>query len=749
MDGAGPSHAIANDDAIDNQAGVFPAIAAVDGLDGQNENDYSVVKMKLNSFITNAALAASIRRCVFDMDRIVAEGYAFANFHIARLLRKGLSIPIIDRNFYYRCLVAVSNTHARSDTLGADFKVSVTEFDSLRPPIRPANVQTLAPEAPAALGNVVKQKGRAKAKKSSKTKKPKAKKVWVTHAGKVDAIHYNQVIADCSITMAAMATNHLWMNLDKRLQLYLEWSRPHLKAMHASIVRAVTMQPNVPVDAVIKQSALDKSFATAGAKNDGDETKQKKKKKKHAPSTAEKRAALVEEARALSMELRALMPLPKPNRYANQAHMTLPLYRKLLDETEAALADHIRRRTEDPDAVGDKRFRGRLFTLLPTKSGFTASHVPISTAMLRALLKATGLEDFGGGDGRNIPSRTFWNKYFNLKTVETRNRTFGDRICTDGYAVGIMMTTRAASGSKASDADMDVIRDRIESGGDVETVAIDPGFDDVFVAAYTDDSIASMSSKEYYHVSKVNYSKRFTKIWNAENITQVEGADENDKTQIGPAPPGRGMTVREGAMNAYVSWFLKAFPALQFHRALRGYRRLRFTRYVHKQLALEMMCDRIAPRVKGRDVTYLVGFGDWKAPANSPISRKTVGPISELKAMLQRRSNVLFRHVSEFRTSQRDCKTWMQLTNMKAETVRKKKTKEGETKRVTTFGRVHKVLHCRNSEGKLPSGSRRETTRNRDVNAACNMLLLFTIEIQGGERPEPFQRPPRVNDRAA
>ena len=191
-------------------------------------------------------------------------------------------------------------------------------------------------------------------------------------------------------------------------------------------------------------------------------------------------------------------------------------------------------------------------------------------------------------------------------------------------------------------------------------------------------------------------------------------------------------------MKEYVSWYLTALPTLLAHRALRGYRKMRFLRYVHKQRALEAMCERIAPH---GPCTYLIGFGDWKMSADSPISRKTVGPISELKSMLQRRSNVLFRHVSEFRTSCLDSRTWKPLKNMKAESVRVwTDGPSGEKKRATTFGKVHKVLHCRNSDGKLPDGCRETTTWNRDVNAAKNILMLFQHEIQGRERPEPFRR---------
>ena len=51
--------------------------------------------------------------------------------------------------------------------------------------------------------------------------------------------------------------------------------------------------------------------------------------------------------------------------------------------------------------------------------------------------------------------------------------------------------------------------------------------------------------------------------------------------------------------------------------------------------------------------------------------------------------------------------------------------------------KIHKVLHCKPSEGK-PTEARQKTTWNRDVNASNNILMLLMKELEGKPRPDPF-----------
>ena len=54
----------------------------------------SVVKMKLTSFCKSPDLPKRLNRVVIDLNQVVGEAYAFANFHITRLPRRtGATLP--------------------------------------------------------------------------------------------------------------------------------------------------------------------------------------------------------------------------------------------------------------------------------------------------------------------------------------------------------------------------------------------------------------------------------------------------------------------------------------------------------------------------------------------------------------------------------------------------------------------------------------------------------------------------------
>jgi len=639
----------------------------------------SAVKMKLNTFAKNKQLVARIRTLVYDMDQIIAEAYLFANFHVVRLLEEGKDVPAIGRPFYYRCLLAVSaNCNVRKNTLSDEFLTSIEKFDALRPPSVPDTRR------------------------------------------KVDAADYNQVFGDASITMATMATNHLWMNLERRLETYLKWSCPELKAFHKSIVRAVAIDPRREIEEiVVMKSSKRKRF--------------------------DRMTALMLKARAIASDLRSTAPSipPSTQRYDNRASLTIPLYHRILRETEQAHRDHVRKSLEKANPSSSdgthekslpKRFQGRMFSLLPMKNGYTVSHIPISSMMLKALLKKTGLEVFKG-DGRDEAAGHLWAKYFNLNTLETVNRRFANRICTDGYAVSALLNVSSGAPASVSDREANLqkaIKAFASLGGEGVVVSgLDPGITDVFVTASTSMPSVSMSSKEYYHLSKVNYSKPLISRWNDEGSTWT--------SERAPEDCYNGRTACLSTLERYASWYLSSLSTLLMHRRVRGYRKLRFCRYGHKLRSINEMCDRIAPR----DKTVIVGFGDWQGPKDSPISRKTVGPLSELKKALALRPNVILLLIDEYLTSRTDSDTHLPLTNMKGMTTRHSR----DGKKYTVRGKIHKVLHCRTSDGRLPEGCK-QTTWNRDTNAARNILNLLLHELRGLPRPEVFRRPTKRSQTA-
>ena len=111
-----------------------------------------------------------------------------------------------------------------------------------------------------------------------------------------------------------------------------------------------------------------------------------------------------------------------------------------------------------------------------------------------------------------------------------------------------------------------------------------------------------------------------------------------------------------------------------------------------------------------------------------------------IKDKIGKRPNAVIKPVDEYLTSQKlyiDNDNVLKLVNMRATTVRK--MRDG-SKIVRLNNKVHKVLHCKPSDGcKLPACT--ETTWNRDVNASWNILKLFLDELNGLERHAAFCRP--------
>lgn len=584
----------------------------------------AVVKMKLRTFCPSKQLVVKLDDLVFNMNRLLSEAYLFANFHILRLLSCPITInlPKIDRNFYYRCLLAVSDSSSRPDTLGPEMVTSVRAFDFQRP----------------------------------------------QGERKVSSVGTTQVLADLSISMATMASNHLWMNVWKRLFDYVRNAFQHLKRRVKAkmIVDAVLITPTSDLNAL--------------------------------PITNQQ---VKEEVQGIISRLRALCPLTKriPSKPEGntKGHQLLRLYH------------HISRfYDEQPLAM----FSKRRFTLLPLKRGFTPSYIPISTMMLNTILKSSRMEVFNG-DGRHFDKLHFWSKYFNLSAVETKTRRFGCRISTDGYGVSLVMDhPTSLVCPPGSDPLSDLPHDFL-------SVGVDPGFKDIVTFSTRDNATGetktqSYSSRQYYHESMIFDSNKRTDKWNG-HLAHL--------TQHLPSPH----TAVWGTFTFYCRKYLQVCSTLLSHRMKAGYRRMRMLRYVHKQKAIQNICDMIAPKER----TVVVGFGNWKS-ANSPVSRRTCGPVQEIKLELQRRTNVVYHDIDEFRTSITCHHCHCQMKNMRARSYSHKE------KRVTDLvSTVHKILHCENRNCRP---GRAGHTWNRDTNASLNILSLTLGVVAGEPRPVAFTR---------
>lgn len=597
-----------------------------------------VVKMKLAAFCPNPNIRKKIASITLDMNRAVGEAYAFANLHVIRLLHQRKELPKIDRNFYYRCLVAVTDSKVRSDTLNNDFKASIAAFDEQRPA------------------------GQCKVK--------------------LDGC--NQMKADFSIAMATMASNHLWMNLEARIIKYLAVCYPRMtKSARRRVATAVVKAPRADIGEII--APLPANAAAAAV-------------------------AKVEEARRVALELRQIMPLPSSLQCASRAHLTLPLYFKMLQGIEELGTD------DEASAVKRAKFK-----LLPTKAGYTLSYVPVSNQMFMGLLKTLKLENFKG-DGRDEDALALWRKHCATGLVETRDRLFGCRIATDGVSASVLMakkTTVDPSSKTIWDDSPEMLLD-LMALPDTAVGGLDPGFTDVATMTLRgrEDAPTTISSSWYYEKALYKLSARRTARWNAETA---------EATAVPPCDTCNGELYLH-----FLGMYLSVLPELLQHRAAKGYRNMRFLRYVHKQKALDEMVEMLAPA----SGALILGFGNWDGGAKSPVSRKTCGPLKELKQRLRNHPRVRFLNVNEAYTSQRCSCCHGRLTNMVATTVRKIRGVWSVRR-----SRVHKVLHCKTSDGSGLLGRCCGASFDRDVNASRNILMLTLCLLYGAPRPRAFLRP--------
>jgi len=663
----------------------------VDDDDEADESALGVIKMKLNTFCrdgTRRQLVGRINKYVLDLNRVVAEAYLFANFHIAWCLSHptACELPKLDRNFYYRCILAVATSNVRRGTLGPELMRSIEAFDALRP----------------------------------------------VGLAKVDVRPYNQAIADLSIQMATMACNSVWAKVEKVVMRYLRFRHPNLRRYHRRIVDAVVSNPSQEASSIVDRAVSDKADTVA---------------------------AVIE-------RLRSWYRVPGGRQFNTRAHLALPLFHAVLAELSSGATD-----VDDGGGDGDgfgagetvaaaeaakKKTRGarrrrsrppRLFSLLPRKKGFTLSYVPISSMSLMRLL-STGDAPMQAikGDGRAEDHRAIWDKFFNVKAVETRNVRFDERILTDGKGVSIQRCRRVVTGRDGDDveeprcATLEASRQEcrvaigeLEEGGDDRLrpilVGVDPGMADIVTCATSDGQpCRSFSSGRFSEQAGYNVSRRRTTAWNNQTEAAVRAI---------PSP-------NTADLAAHATAYLAALPGLLLHRAERGYRSMRFFRYVGKQKTVDAVCDLIAPRHQ----LAIVGFGNWSNLGHG-IRRSCSGPVKDIKRRLSHRPNVLFRTIDEFRSSCLCSCCHGRLTNMRARSmVRRRVWSEVEGAYqphqlhlvAVANNKVHKVLHCRNSVESAAGQRRCGATWNRDVNASKNLLSFLRAWIDGEPRPAAFLR---------
>jgi hypothetical protein len=649
----------------------------------------AIVKMKLTSFCDSAIIRNELQSVVMNANIVLGEAYTFANFHILRILHHNLEhpedvleMPKMDRNFYYRCLLAVTEFKFRASTMSAALQESATLFDALR----------------------------------------------ATEAPRVSMVGEVQLLADLSISMATMASNHLWMNLEKRL------SR-HIKCKYPVLARTKGLLKKV-MDAVLGRMKPAAVQALLVVPADAMGTP-----REHPLTLA---------AQAIA-ELSELAPpggivQRKP---ASQSHLTLPLYHRMLQEAVAGKESAMASRLVSPaipSAPRRRSCRWKTFSLLPTKGGFTLSYVPISNMTMMRILKVLKLEAIKG-DGRDAEHLTIWRKHFNTRLVETRTRHFDCRIATDGCGVSIQLKKITCACCQPPPL-TEVQKAELLARETLRVVGVDPGVTDIVTtavmnvapSALTSASTPAMtaslhaavvngnvpaehgsySSSRYYERAKIKLSNRRTSKWNQDD----ESAPLMENL---PSCQVASFTAFEDHTRKY----LAVLRPLLEHRAKKGYRNMRFLRYVYKKKAIADICKLIAPR----NQFTLVGFENWQGVGpQCPISRRTCGPLQEIRQTLFNMPNVAFLAVDPYRTSVTCCYCHRELKNMVAISTRyDRRTKQ----RVAKMSRVHKVLHCKRSVGS-PSTGCPGATCNRDINASRNILLLTLCMLCNVDKPAAF-----------
>jgi hypothetical protein len=400
----------------------------------------------------------------------------------------------------------------------------------------------------------------------------------------------------------------------------------------------------------------------------------------------------------------------------------------LLKETEIAFQAH--RDSVEKDDSKPKRFKGRLFNILPMKNGFTTSFVPISALFFLSVVKKLNLSDHNG-DGRNTDKRTIWNKFCNMNLVETKKRKFDESITTDGYSVSVLISSKMSinTTSGPTDSTIDHVRESIrKTESAIRYGGIDPGFSDVVTCSFDDGATVSYGSSRYYEKAKIKHSMRNTNKFNYQKKDMTDSL----------LSVGGSRTASVSKMEDYLKTYLSVNRELIRDRMVQKYRKMRFLRHVSKQSAVKEIVDLLVGKEINNTCT-VIGFGDWSGGSQSIISRKHSGPIQQIKHEIGKRKNAIITSIDEFRTSKLDSNDWSVLVNMKAKTTIRKSRRRGGENIEMRNQKVHTVLHCKSSEGKN-SISCKKTTWNRDDNASKNILMLLRMEIKGYDRPEPFRR---------
>ena len=404
------------------------------------------------------------------------------------------------------------------------------------------------------------------------------------------------------------------------------------------------------------------------------------------------------------LRYREMMP-PRAVRLLDKApHLLMPLQYKFLTFLEAKVLST----TTDEQKKGLK-----LFSLLPTKNGFTCSHLKICANSLSGLLRRAGVQ-FLPTDGADFRKAApdIWRYYFHVDKYETDNRKFAGEILTDGKAVSILMRKPKVTASEALAPKLEEFDERW---------GLDPGRRDLFCATNERGSTISWSTRRFYEEAKYKYTAKKVKLWHSQDPVVLEAVRNMPSKKTADLEAWKG----------YVQFMLPRLDMLVSWSMRRKLRDLKFTRYVMAHRKLDELCFELTARAGSRT---LIGFGDWSNRDQAGIiKRAPAGPVKRLEHRLKQYATVV--PIDEFRTSKLHHTCLQQMHNQhsikrcKGTVRRRGRWRDGEDQTV----RVHGVLFCRNR-------SCNGMTMNRDVNASRNILVLLKHMAEGRPRPQPLSR---------
>ena len=377
----------------------------------------------------------------------------------------------------------------------------------------------------------------------------------------------------------------------------------------------------------------------------------------------------------------------------------------------------------------------RTFNLLPTKDGFTPSHIDIDNSSMGDLISHFTNKPVGTDMKNKVKRRAIWLSLFNIQKIETKRRKFNYTISTDGIAVTITLHK-----PKLKDANKIDIMDKKYK----RFVGIDPGSRAVFTA-YTDwDSnvqtikelkeqrkneevkqdtfpkkkrqkrnaknknrrVKSMRTKEYRHNCKMKYATRKRENWYKK---------WNKKEYWKNIPTSKSSVTSK--QKEYLAYVLPHYDMLQKYHQEKSFRQLRFTAYCRQKAVLTEICKYIT----GDERNTLVGYGDF-AQQSGLVKGHPTAPIVKLRKELSKHCTLKI--MNEYATSKTCSFCYESVCQYRNRHINKK----GKQRLQGIYG----VIRCKSNECKL-------CTMDRDINASRNILYLLKLEYNKKNRPSCFK----------